>query len=58
MECNLNDENISKIKSDRRSFIKKALYATPSVIILGSIVKPTSATAGFGGEPSDPNTTE
>jgi len=56
MECKSNERNISKIKSERRSFIKKALYATPSVIMLGSIVKPTSATAGFGNSPSDPDT--
>jgi hypothetical protein len=57
MECKLNGRDISKIKSERRSFIKKALYVTPSVIILGSIVKPTKANA-FDSAPSDPETEE
>lgn len=30
----------------RRQFLKKTAYATPSLIILGSLVKPVTAAAG------------
>jgi len=41
----------------RRDFLKKAVYITPSLIVLGNIVKPIKANADdFGGTPSDPNT--
>jgi len=43
--------------NSRRNFLKKTLYATPSMIVMGTIVKPTKANAdGFGAAPSDPNT--
>jgi hypothetical protein len=43
----------------RRKFLKKALYATPTVVALGSLIKPKRAKAdGFGPSPSDPNTNE
>jgi hypothetical protein len=45
------------MKKDRREFLKKALYTTPTVVVLGSLIKPKSAKADdFGGYPSDPNT--
>jgi hypothetical protein len=45
------------MKEDRREFLKKAVYATPTVVVLGSLIKPTSAKANdFGPPPSDPNT--
>jgi len=44
------------MKSDRREFIKKALYTTPTVIMLGTIIKPTKANS-FDRCPSDPDTT-
>jgi hypothetical protein len=40
----------------RRAFLKKAVYATPTVVALGSLIKPKSAKAdGFGPPPSDTN---
>jgi hypothetical protein len=45
------------MKKDRREFLKKAVYATPTVVVLGSLTKPKSAKAAdFGSPPSDPNT--
>jgi hypothetical protein len=45
------------MKEDRREFLKKAVYATPTVGALGSLIKPKSAKADdFGYNPSDPNT--
>ena len=44
-------------KTHRRDFLKKAIYATPTVIVLGSIIKPIKANADdFGATPSDPDT--
>jgi len=44
-------------QQERRSFLKKALYATPSLIVLGQLSRPTKTNAdGFGATPSDPNT--
>jgi hypothetical protein len=44
------------MKEDRREFLKKAVYATPTIVLLGSLIKPTSTKAddGFGAPPSDP----
>ena len=38
----------------RRTFIKKAVYAAPTLIALGSLTRPTDAKAGFGRPPSGP----
>jgi len=35
----------------RRKFLKKAFYATPSLIVLGSLAKPTNLLAGRSGTP-------
>jgi len=40
----------------RRSFLKKSVYAAPTLMVLGGLVKPQSAHA-FGNPPSDPATT-
>jgi len=46
-----------KLTIQRRNFLKKAIYVAPSIIMLGTIVKPVKANADdFGGTPSDPNT--
>lgn len=37
----------------RRSFIKKLAYSAPGLIVMGTMVKPKRAEAGFGGPPSD-----
>ena len=41
-------------KNGRRYFLKKAVYSAPTVIALGTLLKPKQAKAGFGGPPSDP----
>ena len=60
MMNNGKDESIGysyeSTQEHRRSFLKKALYMTPSLIVLGQLSKPTNATAGFDNPPSDPNT--
>lgn len=40
--------------SARRSFLKKAAYTAPALIVMGELVRPKSALANFGGPPSDP----
>lgn len=44
MDKQLTDESLES----RRSFIKKAAYAAPAIIALGSITKPVSAAASCG----------
>jgi len=39
----------------RRSFIKKAAYAAPTLVALGTLMRPTEAKAGFGKPPSGPS---
>ena len=48
-----NNEN--KIHKTRREFLKKAVYAAPTIVIMGTLMKPKKANAGFGGPPSDPD---
>jgi len=50
-ESDVDIENISQ----RRTFLKKAVYAAPTLMVLGGMVKPTQTHAGFGNPPSDPN---
>ena len=38
----------------RRSFLKKAAYAAPTIVALGTLLKPTESEAGFGKPPSGP----
>ena len=38
----------------RRSFLKKAAYAAPTIVALGALTKPTESKAGFGKPPSGP----
>ena len=41
-------------KNDRRSFLKKAVYAAPTIVALGALLKPIESEAGFGKPPSGP----
>jgi len=34
-----------KIKKERRTFLKKAAYKAPALMVLGALAKPTAATA-------------
>lgn len=47
------NQNTSKdtIKGNRRSFLKKAAYTAPSLLVLGSLARPTASQAG---DPSGP----
>ena len=52
-------EEIMKVKQEsqkdsRRTFLKKAVYAAPTVVALGALMKPTESKAGFGKPPSGP----
>ena len=38
----------------RRTFLKKATYAVPTIVALGALTKPTKSEAGFGKPPSGP----
>ena len=40
--------------STRRGFLKKAVYAAPTIVVLGALTKPTETKAGFGKPPSGP----
>jgi len=40
--------------STRRGFLKKAVYAAPTIVVLGALTKPTESEAGFGKPPSGP----
>ncbi len=44
-----------KLQVDRRAFMKKAVYAAPTLVALGALTRPTDAKAGFGKPPSGPN---
>jgi hypothetical protein len=50
-EPDVDMENITQ----RRTFLKKAVYAAPTLMVLGGMVKPTQTRAGFGNPPSDPD---
>ena len=46
-----------KIQKERRSFLKKTVYAAPSLIVMGQLAKPTRSNAfeeDPGPTPSDP----
>ena len=49
------DESVEKVKQGRRGFLKKAVYAAPTLIIMGQLANPTGAKAWDtdpGGPPS------
>lgn len=43
-------------REERRGFLKKAVYATPTILALGELLKPQQAQASFNSTPSDPDT--
>jgi len=45
----------TKALESRRSFMKKAAYVAPTLVALGTLMRPTDAKAGFGKPPSGPN---
>ena len=47
-------EKLEETVNSRRMFIKKAAYAAPTLLVLGSLTRPTDAKAGFGAPPSGP----
>lgn len=40
-----------KKETSRRTFLKKTVYAAPTLLVLGALARPTSAKAGFGPPP-------
>jgi len=47
-------EENTKPEDERRSFLKKAAYAAPTLISLGTLMRTTDAKAAFGPPPSAP----
>ncbi len=53
IEKNIEIKN-NKKETSRRDFMKKAVYSAPTVLVLGSLARPTKAkaeTTGFGAPP-------
>jgi len=48
------EKKLEEVVESRRTFIKKAAYAAPTLLALGSLTRPTDAKAGFGKPPSGP----
>ena len=49
------EQNMSQQNSSRRAFIKKTVYAAPTLIVLGSLTHPKNVEAGkFGSTPPPP----
>jgi hypothetical protein len=46
----------NKMPNERRGFLKKAVYAAPTIVAMGALLKPKEANADFGPTPSDPDT--
>lgn len=57
MDSNKNQKTSKDtIKHNRRSFLKKAVYTAPSLLVLGSLVRPTTSQAADGsGLPNGPS---
>jgi len=53
LKDNKSDVNREDI-AQRRTFLKKTMYAAPTLMVLGSLTKPTQTHADFGPPPSDP----
>jgi len=53
------NQNISKdiVKKERRSFLKKAVYAAPTVVCLGYLSRPNKLNAGDSDIPAGPSFT-
>ena len=49
------EEKKKLVEKERRSFLKKAAYVAPTLIILGQLSHPTSVKAEFGGPPDGPS---
>jgi len=45
---NNDEENVKKEVQNRRTFLKKAAYSAPVLLILGQLSKPTKAQADSG----------
>jgi len=55
----MNKEKIikKKVSVSRRQFLKKTVYVTPSIIVLGQLAQPTyvNAKGGYSGPPGQAN---
>ena len=51
-----NKSKENKLKNERRTFLKRAVYTAPTLMVLGSLVKPETAAAACGtsGPPGTP----
>ncbi len=48
----------NKKETSRRAFMKKAVYSAPTVLVLGSLARPTKTEAGFGSPLEGPSFTD
>ena len=48
------NEEVNKEQESRRTFMKKAAYAAPTLVALGALTRPTDAKAGVDKPPSGP----
>ena len=53
-ELNKQKTSETVMSGERRSFLQKAKYVAPTLIVLGALTKPTKSEAGFGPPPSAP----
>jgi len=53
LDKKLETNEVIKVESNRRKFLKKAAYSAPVLLALGQLAKPTKAQADSGG-PSGP----
>ena len=47
-------EEKEKMQSERRGFLKKAVYAAPTLMVMGQLVRPTQSKAWGEVPPSQP----
>ena len=53
-DIDIAQEQVKAEDASRRIFMKKAVYAAPTLLALGTLTRPTDAKAGFGKPPSGP----
>jgi len=56
LDSNEKHKNVKiKMDKERRGFLKKTVYAAPTLIVMGGLLRPTQAKAGFSPPPSAPS---
>ena len=52
------EETQEKMQKERRGFLKKAVYAAPTLMVMGQLARPTQSKAWGERTPSDPQYVE